>query len=150
MASSTANITTIVSAALIFSAGVLASNRVKHFLGTRDATGAVPPVSVAYSSEGTFVDGQRYADGRLGGPRCDWDLLSMSDRETYASAVLESDPGMFMAHIRSLPAERKELVVYTTLVQLARERGTTPSKQAQDIERSVGWKWNLVYDRAER
>jgi hypothetical protein len=138
-------LTRILSTALVFSAGVLASNRVKHFIGTRDASESVPPVAVAYSSEGAFIDGQRYAGGRLGGPRCDWDSLTMSDRQTYASTVLESDPGAFMAHVRSLPSQRKEQFVYTTLVQLARERGTTPGKQAEEIERAVGWKWNLLY-----
>ena len=152
MVSSTrsSGLTRLLSTALVFSAGVLASNRVKHFIGTRDASEARPPIAVAYSAEGTFIDGQRYANGKLGGPRCDWDSLSMSDRQTYASSVLETDPGAFMAHVRSLPTLRKEQFVYMTLVQLARERGTTPGKQAEAIEQGVGWKWNLVYARAEQ
>ena len=152
MVSSTrsSGLTRLLSTALVFSAGVLASNRVKHFIGTRDTPDAQPPVAVEYSSEGAFIDGQRFINGRLGGPRCDWDSLSMSDRQTYASTVLETDPGVFMAYVRSLPTQRKEQFVYTTLVQLAREHGTTPGKQAEAIEHGVGWKWNLVYDRASR
>jgi hypothetical protein len=140
---SSTGLSKLIGTALVFSAGVLLSNHVKHFISSRDTD--APPVSVAYSTEGTYIDGQRYTNGRLGAPRCDWDSLSLSDRRDYAIDALGRDPATFSTYVRSIPADQKQFVVYSTLIQLARERGTTPGKQAEDIARNVGWRWNIVY-----
>lgn len=135
----------LVAPAALFAAGVLSADRIEHFLATRDATKPVPRVEVEYTPTGVIIDGQPYADGKLGGPRCDWDSITVSDRRDYALDAIVRDNGVIGEYLTTLPATDKERLVYRSLVHLARERGTTPGKQAEVIERSVGWRWNLVY-----
>jgi hypothetical protein len=139
----------LLSTALVFSAGVLLSDRVKHFIGTYDAPNQVPRVEVSYTPNGVLIDKQPYSNGRIGGPRCDWEELNLDVREAYVSREIESQPNLFPAYLRTLSAQRKEQVVYTTLVHLARERGTTPAKQAEEVRDMVGWRWNLAYTKPD-
>lgn len=136
---------TLVAPAALFAAGVLSADRVEHFLATRGGNESAPFVRVEYTPTGALIDGQPYSNGRLGGPRCDWDSLTISDRRDHAVDALFSDNGVLSDYLQSTAPEDKERLVYRTLVHLARERGTTPGKQAEIIERSVGWRWNLVY-----
>jgi len=136
---------TLVAPAALFVAGVLSADRIDHFLATRGATEPVPRVAVEYTPTGVLIDNQPYANGRIGGPRCDWNEIALGERRDYALDALVTDNSVLGDYLTSRTHEQKQQLVYRTLVHLARERGTTPGKQAEDIKRSIGWRWNLVY-----
>lgn len=135
----------IVTTALV--SGALAyGNNIKrgamHFISGNN----LPAVNVDYRFSGTYVNGERVdAQGRVGGPRCDWNEIEIGQQEYLVYSALQRNPAMLNRYIRDSPTQDQRNIAYISLLSLARRAGNSVSEQVQTMRDALGFRWELQY-----
>jgi len=129
----------------LFATGVLSGNRVKHELVSMKAAEHIPLVTVHYTKEGAYVNGQKVYENRIGEARCDWDSIEAPMREHYALSEFQKNPRVIGDYLRDSPSEDQRRFVYFGLVQLARKAGSTVAAEADSLRAELGYRWNMPW-----
>jgi hypothetical protein len=116
----------LLAGAAIFSIGTCYGERIRHTAMNLVAPDPIPYARVDYSTNGTYVNGERVYPGRIGEARCDWRDLSNETREHLALEMIEQNQEIVTAYIARLPTRERLRLAYSSLGSVARQYEPNP------------------------
>lgn len=135
----------LVAGAACFAAGVMTSNALRHTAANFIADTSVPRVEVSYTKRGTFVNGERVYDNRLGDARCDWNGLSLLEQSDLVLEHLQTNRQTLTEYLHQAPDEDQQHLAYASLVQLASRNGSSVRVETERMRDAVGFRWDFAY-----